>query len=349
MSLVRLLTLAILGLPLAQLSCRKQSAPTVERAELAGWEAIALRNRAAEVVVVPTIGRIMQFRWRSPEAGAPGGPFWNHPGLDPKLPADENGWVNAGGDKAWPAPQSAWPAMVGRAWPPPKTFDAVPFGMSIAGRSVRLVSPVDPNYGIRVERTISLDPAEPVMTVETTYEKVQGAPVQVAVWSITQLEVPDRLFVRLPPHSTFPHGYALRLPDPPKDLRTDGRLLSLTRDPSIKSMLGSDGDALLWVGAQDDLLVENVTAEPGDPTPAAAPAWPDGAHAQVYTSQGHSEQYVETELLGRLRELRPGDHTSMTARYTLKRRIDADPMAEARAVFGEAVVRGAASPADKGP
>jgi hypothetical protein len=345
MSLVRLLTLAACALWLTQLSCRKPSAPTIERAQLDGWEAIILRNRSAEVVVVPAVGRIMQFRWLVPEAGASAGPFWNHPALGPKLPGDENGWVNDGGDKAWPAPQSAWPAIAGRTWPPPKTFDAVPYGMSIAGRSVRLLSPVDPDYGIRVARNISLDPVEPVMTVETTYEKVQGAPVRVAVWSITQLEVPDRLFIRLPPHSTFPHGYALRLPDPPKDLRTDGRLLSLTRDPSIKSMLGSDGDALLWVGPASDLLLENVTADAADP----AAAWPDGAHAQVYTSEGHSAQYVEMELLGRLRELRPGDQTSMTARYTLKRRVADDPLAEARDLLGDDGLRGAASPADKGP
>jgi hypothetical protein len=346
MSLVRLLTFAACALWLAPLSCRKQSAPTVERAELGGWEAITLRNRSVEVVVVPAIGRIMRFRWLIPEAGtAAAGPFWNHAGLGPKLPGDENGWVNPGGDKAWPAPQSAWPAMAGRAWPPPPAFDAVPYGMSIAGRSVRLVSPVDLHYGIRVTRNISLDPTQPVMTVETSYEKVQGAPVRVAVWSITQLEVPDRLFVRLPPHSAFPHGYALRLPDPPKDLRTDGRLLSLTRDPSIKSMLASDADALLWVGAESDLLVEHVPDGAVDP----AAAWPDGAHTQVYTSQGHAEQYVEMELLGRLQELRPGDQTSMTARYTLKRRVDEDPVAEARAVFGDDAVRAAASPADTGP
>ena len=140
----------------------------------------------------------------------------------------------------------------------------------------------------------------------------------------------------------------MRLPDPPKDLRIDGRLLSLTHDPSIKSMLVSDGDALLWVGAGTDLLVENVTVEPSASAEAAA-AWPDGAHAQVYTSEGHSEQYVETELFGRLRELRPGDQSSMTARYTLRRRVADDPMADARGVFGEDAIRGAASPADKGP
>jgi len=165
--------------------------------------------------------------------------------------------------------------------------------------------------------------------------------------------------VRLPPHSTFPHGYALRMPDRPKDLRTDGRLLSLARDPSIKSMLGSDGDAVLWVGVGNDLLIENLTDGAGDPAPSAA--WPDGAHVQIYTNQGQAEPYVELELLGRLRELRPGDQTTMTARYTLKRRVAANPispispisptspMAEARAMFGDDVLKAAASPADRGP
>ena len=343
----------VLGPLMFQAGCKnvgdtKPAAVVVARAEFHGWGAIALRNQAAEIVVVPAIGRVMAFRLRIGPQASSEGPFWSHPGIGAALAPDANGWINYGGDKAWPAPQSAWPAISGHGWPPPRTFDAVPYTPSNGGdgASVQLVSPVDPAYGLRVRRTIALDPSRPIMTIETTYEKTQGAPVRVAVWSITQLDAPDRLFVLLPQRSTFPNGYALRLPAAPRDLRADGGLLSLARDPTEKTMIGSDGDALLWMGGGIDLLIENLAAGPAD----ASAGWPDGAHAQIYTSPGDAEGYVELELLGRLRDLRPGESASMTVRYTLRGRVQSDLLAEARAIFGATgATTGAEAPAGTAP
>jgi hypothetical protein len=306
---------------------------TVARSDFHGWEALVVRNPVAEVTIVPALGRIMQFAL----VGARGvdGPLWSHPGIGHDLPADENGWINFGGDKAWPAPQSRWEAIVGQGWPPPKTFDASPFEAKIiggtggAGDEVELLSAVDPAYGVRVRRTITLDPAAPIMTIETSYEKIAGEPIRLGVWTITQLASPERLFLRLPARSAFPGGYALRLPDRPKDLRVEGRLLSLVRAPAAKTMLGSDGDALLWVGGAAHLLIEAVTG-PHDP----AGEWPDGTHAQIYTSSDEALPYVELELLSPLRDLRIGEHASLRVRYTLEARASTDPTGEAKRVFG---------------
>ena len=310
------------------------AAVTITKDLFHGWDALLLRNPATEMTVVPAIGRIMQIALRNGdgEGAAPRGPFWSHPGIGPDLPADENGWINFGGDKAWPAPQSRWEALAGKGWPPPRTFDASPFEAKIvgdAGDEVEILSAVDPAYGVRVRRTIALDPAAPIVTVETSYEKVAGEPIRVGVWTITQLGSPERLFLRLPSRSAFPGGFTLRLPDPPKDLRVEGRLLSLARDPAAKTMLASDGDALLWVGGAAHLLIEVVT-NPHDP----AGEWPDGAHAQIYTSSDEALPYVELELLSPLRDLRIGERASLRVRYTLGARASADPTAEAKRVFG---------------
>jgi len=289
-----------------------------------GWPAYVIHNPAAEVVVVPAIGRLMQLKL----AGAPTGPLWNHTRLDVALAPDENGWINFGGEKAWPAPQSGWQEVFGKGWPPPKTFDATPFSAKPVAGGVELVSAVDPGYGVRVRRTLVLDPARPVLTIETRYEKLDGPPVRIGVWTIAQLVSPERLYVRLPATSSFPGGYALRLPAPPRDLRVEGRLLALARDTTQKTMLGTDGEALLWVGDGPDLLVETVAqTEGGD-------GWPAGAHAQIYTSPDDAESYVELELLARLRDLRIGDRATMTTRYTLLPRTEKDPAAEAKRVFG---------------
>ena len=154
-------------MPLSQLAITKDS--------FHGWEALVLHNRVAEVTVVPAIGRIMQIALLgevSPDGAGAEGPLWSHPGIGPDLGGDENGWINLGGDKAWPAPQSSWEAIVGKGWPPPRTFDASPFEATLVGDAadkVEILSAVDPAYGVRVRRTIALDPARPIVTVETCY------------------------------------------------------------------------------------------------------------------------------------------------------------------------------------
>ncbi len=339
MTLTHLLGFSAVGLAalaVALSSCAARRGPdaarpagvAVARGDFHGWESLTLRNAAAEVTVVPATGRIMQLALV--EAAGARGPLWSHPGIGPRLAPDENGWVNLGGDKAWPAPQSAWEAIAGRGWPPPATFDAAPFAAEVDGDGrLTLRSPVDPAYGLRVRRTIALDPAAPVVTVDTCYEKVAGAPVRVAVWTITQLVSPERLFLRLPERSAFPGGFAQRLPDRPLDLTVEGRLLSLARDPGAKTMIVSDGEAMLWVGEGPDLLIEAV-AEPHDP----ASEWPDGAHAQIYTSSDQALPYVELELLGPLADLRVGGRACLRVRYTLRARAEADARAEARRVLG---------------
>lgn len=286
-----------------------------------GWDGLILHNRSAQILVVPEIGRVMQF-----SAGAWPGAFWAHPQLNRDLSADPNGWINFGGDKAWPAPQDDWGQQTGAAWPPPRTFDHAPYDAAVRDGRIELQSPVDPGYGVRVRRTIALAPREPVMTIDTVYEKVSGPPVKLAVWTITQLTAPERLFAQLPAVSSFPGGYRQRMPAPPRDLSVQGRLLGLARDPHDKTMIVTDADRLLWVGAHQTLEIARAGGDP-------AGGWPDGVHAQIYTSPAAAESYVELELLSPVRELAPGDSLRLSVRYTLRDRVDADPAREAARIF----------------
>jgi hypothetical protein len=326
----------------------------VQRPLFRGYEAISLRNGAARVTVVPGIGRVTEFvMLKDGERG----PVWVNPALAPGLAADASGWSNFGGEKTWPAPQDDWGKVTGKDWPPPRTFDATPFSETITDGVIEIASAVDPAYGLQVRRRIWLDPALPVMTIETRYEKVQGSPVSVGVWTIAQLAPPERMFVRLPEPSVFPGGYRNKMPAPPRDLRVEGRLLSMARDPAQKTQIATDGDALLWVGEGPDLLVEALDDPAGKPGPGLSawareshefpslrgpkprPStrseldWPGGVHAQLYTNPDGEQRYVELELLGRLHRLGPGDSARFTVRYTLIPRSEADPMREARKVL----------------
>jgi hypothetical protein len=313
----------------------------VEAVDFHGWQAMALRNGRVEVVVVPSIGRIMSLAFAGD--GGASDPLWRHGQLGPALAPDENGWINYGGDKAWPAPQTDWERMVGKGWPPPVTFDARAQTAAVVNESeIEMLSPVDPAYGLRVRRTVRLYSGD--LFVDTVYEKVEGAPVRVAIWTITQLASPDRVFALLPARSAFPGGHRSLLPAPPKDLRVDGRLLSLVRDTAEKTMIASDADALLWIGPGRVLAIENVgtyvsAGELWRPTEAGA-ARAGGAHAQIYTSSDGAEPYVELELLGPLVDLAPGQRAMMKVRYRLMRREQTDPFTEAQRVFERGLDRG---------
>lgn len=304
---------------------------TVTQEKFHGFDATVLRNHVAEIILVPSIGRIMEFNFTdaNPAGQTAHSLLWSNPAIGPQQAADVEGWRNYGGDKVWPAPQSDWPKITGSPWPPPKTFDSTPYALSINGNQVELLSAVDSKYGIRVRRTIELDPQQPLMTVKTTFEKIEGTPISVAIFTISQVNEPERAFILLPEHSSFPSGYINLLKSQPDDLKSDHRLFSLVRDPKVNTMIGSDGDNLLWVGENTDLLIQNKTATLLE----GKNEWPQGLHSKIYTNGNNGLKYVELELFTPLALLKPADSISMEATYTLLRRTEHDPMREARKIF----------------
>jgi hypothetical protein len=78
---------------------------TINQISYRGWPgSLVLSNGIVEAFVVPTLGRVMQFRFAGEESGA----FWEN--------------------------------RAGHAWPPPLTFDYKPFQATVTGQEVVLVS-----------------------------------------------------------------------------------------------------------------------------------------------------------------------------------------------------------------
>jgi hypothetical protein len=291
----------------------------VIRTNYHGWpDSMLMSNGKVEVIIVPAVGRVMQFRF----AGEADGPFWENRALDGQRP-DPNSteWRNFGGDKTWPAPQADWPRIAKRSWPPPPGFDAMPVEAEVSMGAVKLISAVDPYYGIRTCRVITLARDEPVMRIETIYEKVTGEPRKVAVWVITQLKEPVGVFLPLPRPSVFATGYNRQSEALPAGLRVAGNLLSLTRDPRAAAKIGSDAGTLVWVGEQAVLRIDS---------PRAAQAeYPDqGSSVEVYTNPD-PHPYVELEVLGPLQALRVGERAKRSSIYTLLRRSEVSAEVEA--------------------
>ena len=166
-----------------------------------GWaDSRLISNGRVWAAVVPSLGRVMQFGFVN-DAGV----FWENPRLLGQ-PMSANPWEvpgSFGGDKTWPAPQSAW------NWPPPDVFDREAVSVREVPGGLILESKVSPRFGIRTERRIELETGQPVMRITTTYHKVQGDPVDVSVWVITQARAPEFVELPLPKDSRFPEGYEI--------------------------------------------------------------------------------------------------------------------------------------------
>lgn len=306
---------------------------TIRTVDYHGWpNSLILGNDEAEVVVVPAIGRIMQFR----PAGATTGPFWENSALNGRMPDPASPeWLNFGGDKAWPAPQADWPKVTGRAWPPPPAFDSMPHEARIDGNAIELISPVDPFYGIRIHRRIWLDSRRSMMLVTTRFEKVQGPPQTVSIWVVTQFKEPALACARVPLQSIFPDSYVKLSDALPRGLQVDRRFLSLARDPAEAHKIGLDSNTLGWVGPFQGWRRRDLALSVRIDSPRVPGAeYPDHqSNAQIYTNP-NPLAYVELEMLGPLKTLHPGDEIERTSIYSLFTRRHPDPRSHAENLLG---------------
>jgi len=288
----------------------------VEKAAFHNWpDAVILRNPVAAVVIVPSIGRVMNFSLLDKTGQPTEGPLWNNRAMDgkPVEPASQQ-WGNFGGDKSWPELQADWPTIQKRGWPPPTGFDAASDAIEIDGTEVTLTTPVDAAYGIRERRVITLDNSKPVMTITTMYEKVSGDPVKTGIWTITQLISPDNVYAEIPAKSVLENGYTNLSPASLFELDRQADRVRIRRDPAKSTMLGTDGNWLLWTGADLSLKIERISTPPEG-------EWPDkGTRLHIYTNPDRGGQpYIEMEVMGAMQVMKIGDKTSSTNRYTLTR------------------------------
>jgi hypothetical protein len=291
----------------------------LHRTNYQGWpDSIWLSNGKVEAIIVPAIGRVMQFRF----AGEDDGPFWENPELFGQSPDPDSGtWLNFGGDRTWPSPESTWRTVLSTNWPPPPGFDATPVEARINGWAVDLIYPVDDAFGIQVTRHIRLATDAPVMEITTRYDKVAPPTLDAGIWVITQLKEPLAVYARQPLLSVYPQGFLPMSDRVPPTLTIRDRLLSLGRDPEQSHRIGLDVGSLLWVS--DDTVLRI------DCPRLLYRSYPDeGASAAVRTNPDPLA-YVELELLAPVVQLRVGDVLEKRSTYTLLRRTEVDPDLEA--------------------
>ncbi|NBX33914.1 hypothetical protein EBR16_00860 [bacterium] len=310
---------AALILALALAGCAAPESPTNYR----GWSnPVLVRGDGIEAVVIPSIGRIMDIR----RPGEKEGVLWQNPALHGEAVRPEaESWTNFGGDKTWPAPESRWMKNAAGKWMPPKVFDQSRLTARLTAEGLLLESPIDALSGVRFTRLIR--PAgHHTLAVTTTYAKVQGDPIEIAVWVVTQLAEP-----RVVATTANPQGNPVNLGfGKVKGVEIEKGVVFWKRYPDVCAKLGTTGPALAWVGDRQTLLITSV---PGVPTGVFAG---EGNRAEIYVNPDPLP-YVELETLGHLRTLRVGESTACTNFYRLDdARADEAPKAAARRLLDSA-------------
>lgn len=147
---------------------------------------LTAQNGQARVVVDGSVGRIVEY---SLQDGAATNVIWFNPDArDRKYFV--GGWLNWGGDKLWPWPQSRW------GWPPPEPKG----GYKLEARDGTIVMTGEmAAQKLRAVREIELDDQTSTMVVTSRFEPTELAFTDpIGVWSITQVPHPKKIFVRIP-------------------------------------------------------------------------------------------------------------------------------------------------------
>lgn len=301
--------------PCLALSCASSvgAAPVAQVRPYHGWaDCLWITNGVVDLVVVPQIGRIMRY-------GLVGraNVLYENAALSGKLHAETwNGkdWVNFGGDKLWPAPQSVW------GFPPDPQIDGRPQIASIQpGPRIRMVSQTSEQYGIRFEREITLDDTGAGVTIVDTMRNVGTAPRRWGVWQITQLADPTVAILPRSRTGRMGTGYHVIQQPPRGAVHVTADTVEFRRNPRTGAKIGSDSPGG-WLSADVGpyRFTCSTTVEPH------APYCDGGCPLEVW-SNPDPLRYMELELLGPVRTLQPGQTATLIVRWNLHRQARGAP------------------------
>ena len=295
-----------------------ECAPLISLVEWEKREAYKLTDGKSEVVIVPSLGRVMRFGWV-------GGPNLLWAGQNVKPKAGE--WGNWGGDKSWPAPQSDWSVWQKSGnWPPPLEWDGSPHTAEVlTGGKLKTLSPIHAGLGARVTRTYGFN-AQGELEIEQAMEKFSGPPRMHSIWSVTQIPQPDALFLSTNANSPYKNGFHFIAHDASKTVNWTTLAPNLLRvQPALDSSfkIGTDAPVIAIAAVKGDTaLVQRAATIQGD--------YPDGALGagfglEMYNNPGPTA-YNELEILSPLRLYRAsangktvGTRWKHTVRWSLHR------------------------------
>lgn len=291
-------------------------ATQITRVTYNGRAAFRLTDGRSEAIVVPSLGRVMRY-------GLIGGEnwLWNAPAVPPNY----GGWLNYGGDKTWPAPQSQWGRLGSKqnGWPPPIAWDGAPHEFELradasSGSALRTTSPIAPGSGARITRDYRFENGE--FVISQTSEKLSGSPSEFGIWSIAQAVFVDAVYVPLNPASPYKNNWLWHsAPLPEAKIRNISPTLLEIRPALYKKKraikMGADSPVAAIVAVKNGMAWKLATPLPEGKYPDALEG--AGMPVEIYVNDDPNAPYVELELLGPLRKSFVGSRWQHTVRWSL--------------------------------
>lgn len=259
--------------------------------------AFRLSNKWLSLTIVPALGgRVMELI-----ADGQNYLWINQPLLEGRAGGDPHfgGWKNWGGYKTWLAPQDQWPNPDAQ----PDKMDNGRWEVTARTDSgIELWGPVIPWGGVRLGRSIALDPGQPKVVVRESIQNMSSGERRWGIWAVAQFPTP---------------GWAKFFTDSPKRAR---RLHE--RPPSF------EGDRIRFAGdAKWKIGVIDRTGE----AEYCADGWPRSFHAGFapHMFQPHPDAcnleawsntapaYMELEWLGPMVVLKPEESWTFETAWRL--------------------------------
>jgi len=160
--------------------------------------AYRLFTKHAEVVVVPSVGRILSYKLTDGQNVF----AFNEKNAGLVPPAKHKGILQFGGLYTWLAPQARWVDLESGELTPGNPGYEIDFGpyeiTSTEPAELTMTSPVSKTYGLKVEKNIKLDKDTAKMIFSVTLHNTGVQPVRWAVWNLTAVKPTGVVFFDVP-------------------------------------------------------------------------------------------------------------------------------------------------------
>lgn len=249
--------------------------------------------------------------------------LWCEPDSQRARPAADAGWKEYNGHITWLGPQSGFwtdqniaPNRRKAGWPPdPWLIYGSYETVDLSADAVTLASPDSPVSGVRMTKTVRIEP-DGTVHVSATIENVRDRAVSWDVWSNTRMEGASRCYVPLGPEGALRLEFATR--SPVRHRMTPHEVVDgwFTFDSGYRMPDGATGaTAKAFMYPAQGLIAgfapRDVFLKRFQPPPADA-VHPEQAAVEIYQalSREPGRGLLELEAHGPFVTLQPGETTS---------------------------------------
>ncbi|MFC1490803.1 DUF4380 domain-containing protein, partial [Candidatus Latescibacterota bacterium] len=286
------------------------------------WNSVILRNSFTRLDIVPELGgKIMGYSAFGNQI------LWHNPSRRGEIEIFQQydfqeEFVNPGGAKVWPAPQTKW------GGPPDKVLDGSPYDYLLDDNTVTVTSPADNESGrtgIQYTHSYSLIPRSSIVDLNMSMKNISTSPINWALWHLSTVPVNQNFTVYVPvDEGDWEVMYGIEKNDA-QWLGVEDGIFRAKFDKNVGKvgMKVREG----WAAFHDeDNDLAYIMLFPMEKAGSNA-EYPHGGHnfeiwstGEVKDSDGNvapEMSHMELEVLGPLTELAPDESTSLNVKWAV--------------------------------